>query len=301
MRAQGLARRVIWSATTLAVSALTTAAFQAGAGAQNNRELDLIGTPDLIVRQDKLAQQWVVRDEKLPASFCSVQEGGVTPGTHRLLRFTVMTPNIGDADLYVGDPADHVADGLFEFASCHQHYHFKHYATYQLIDPATGKTWRAAKRGFCMLDTDPNPSWLGGEAPRGWLFRSCGSYTSTGNQGISHGWTDTYRFFLGGQYFVLDGGDGQEPVPPGTYIIRVTVNPAYTVAKKEAQAGAVCRVLDPLTGLCHQFEESDYTNNTSEVAIAIPAHPGREGVGPMAGTAIATTEQDEHGNDCNKK
>src|ERR671934_2630595 len=55
--------------------------------------------PDLIVRQDKLAQQWVVRDEKLDATLCSVEEGGVTPGTRRIIRFTVMTPNIGDADI----------------------------------------------------------------------------------------------------------------------------------------------------------------------------------------------------------
>ncbi|MCA1652295.1 MAG: hypothetical protein LC753_19215, partial [Acidobacteria bacterium] len=101
MRSHSEARRMIYSATILAVAALTVAAFHTGAGAQNNREIDLIGTPDLIVRQDKLAEQWVVRDENLSANFCSVEEGGVTPGLRRLLRFTVMTPNIGDADLYV--------------------------------------------------------------------------------------------------------------------------------------------------------------------------------------------------------
>lgn len=295
MRSHTVARRMIYSATILAVAALTSTAFHTGARAQNNREIDLIGTPDLIVRQDKLAQQWVVRDENLQAGFCSVEEGGVTPGLRRLVRFTVMTPNVGDADLYVGNPADHVADGLFELATCHQHYHFKNYAKYELIDPASGKTWRSAKRGFCMLDTDPNPKWLGEESPRTWIFRSCGSYTATGNQGISHGWTDTYRFWLGGQYFVLDGGDGQEPVPPGDYIIRVTVNPPYP-----NETGAICRVEDTLTGLCHQFAESDYANNSSEVTITIPAHPGREGHGPMAGTPVAANELDEHGNECNK-
>jgi len=54
--------------------------------------------PDLIVDQKRLLQNWVVRDEKLPASFCSVQEDGITPGEHALLRFTVSTPNIGTAD-----------------------------------------------------------------------------------------------------------------------------------------------------------------------------------------------------------
>jgi len=266
--------------------------------AQNPREVDLDGLPDLIVRQDMLASQWVVRNENLPAGFCSVVEGGVTPGMRRLLRFSVFTPNVGDADIYIGDPQTHIDanDGLYEFASCHAHYHVQHYAEYRLIEPRTGKVWRAAKRGFCMLDTDPNPTWLGGEAPREWLFRSCGSTGSPGNQGISHGWTDTYRFWLGGQYFVLDGGDGQEPVPPGQYVIEVDVNPAYTVHK-----GGCPRFTDPLTGNCHQLEESNYANNVARVTINIPSHVGRDGVGPMAGTPIAAEEYDEHGQKPPKK
>jgi hypothetical protein len=282
----------------LLLTALSSAVLAGPATRVNaqNPDLDLVGMPDLTVREDGLANQWVVRDEKLAAGFCSVEEGGVTPGLRRLLRFTVMTPNIGDADLFVGDPNEHIAlnDGLFEFASCHNHYHFQHYAEYRLIDPRTGKLWRAAKRGFCMLDTDPNPTSLYDEAPRSPNFRSCGTTTSPGFQGISHGWTDTYRFFLGGQYFVLDGGDGQEPVPPGRYIIQVEVNPAFQPPKR----GGCPRFTDPLTGLCHSLEESNYANNTSQVTIDIPAHVGRSGVGPMAGTPIPTEEHDEHDNAC---
>lgn len=164
--------------------------------------------PNLIVRGDVLSHQWVVRDEDIAAA-CSAEEGSVTPGVRRIVRFTVMTPNIGSADIRIGDPNVHVAagDGLFEFATCHQHYHFRHYALYELVG-ANGYVWRAAKRGFCMLDTDPNPAYYG-RPPRAGQFRSCGAIGIPGNQGISAGWADTYRFFLGGQYFVLDGGDGQ--------------------------------------------------------------------------------------------
>jgi len=118
--------------------------------------------PDLIVDQASLRQHWVARTENLPANFCSVQEGGITPGEHLLLRFTVSTPNVGTTDLAVGDPNAHIAanDGLFEFATCHNHYHFRHYALYELLDQ-NGQLWRAAKRGFCMLDTDPNPAYFG--------------------------------------------------------------------------------------------------------------------------------------------
>ena len=90
--------------------------------------------PDLIVDQASLRQHWIVRTEDLPASFCSVVEGEITPGVHQLVRFTVATPNIGDADLAVGDPNQHLNDGLFEFATCHNHYHFRHYALYELVD-----------------------------------------------------------------------------------------------------------------------------------------------------------------------
>src|SRR4030095_10961431 len=199
-----------FAATCLALGALVPLGAGVPARAQ--------GLPDLIVRTDILERQSVVRDEKLSAPFCSVVEGEVTPGLRRLVRFTVMTANVGTADINIGDPRAHFEanDGLFEFATCHEHFHFRNYAVYELIDPRTGKGWKGAKRGFCMLDTDPNPAYIG-EAPKSPQFHSCGTLDLPGNQGISHGWTDTYRFFLGGQYFVLDGGDGQPVVPPGDY------------------------------------------------------------------------------------
>jgi len=236
--------------------------------------------PDLIVRSDVLRNHWLVRVEDLPAGFCSVEEGNITPGVHTLLRFTVTTPNIGDADIFVGDPNEHVAagDGLFEFATCHNHYHFRHYALYELIDADTGFVWRAAKRGFCMLDTDPNPQWLGGPNPGPPVYRNCGAIGIPGFQGISAGRSDTYHLHLGGQYFVLDGGDGQPDIPPGTYILRITVNPPFV-----AQAGEPCPHQDP-AGFCHQLPESDFFNNIGQVTIEIPDHPGRGGVGPEKGS-----------------
>ena len=265
--------------TVLAV-ALATCLF-APLSVADNSGPDLTGTPDLMVRNDMLGGQWVVRIEKLSATFCSVIEGEVTPGDRKLVRFTVGIANIGDADIFVGDPNEHVAagDGLFEFAECHNHYHFRNYAKYELIDPATGKVWRAAKRGFCMLDTDPNPAWLG-LPPRSPYYLSCGAIGVPGNQGVSVGHTDTYRFFLGGQYFVLDGGDGQAVVPPGRYIIRITANPPFTPA-----AGEPCPYSDS-RGFCHMLRESNYDNNVGQVEIAIPDHPGREGVGPLANTKV---------------
>lgn len=248
--------------------------------------------PNLSVRQDVLGSQWVVRDENISPEACSAIEGEVTPGLRRLVRFTVMTPNTGNQDIFVGDPNVHFEanDGLFELAVCHNHFHFRHYALYELVDPRTGRIWRAAKRGFCMLDTDPNPVPVGGVAPGPGKFRNCGAIGFPGNQGITAGWADTYRFTLAGQYFVLDGGDGQPVVPPGDYIIRITVNPPFT-----AKHGEACPFVD-LNGLCHQLPETDYTDNVGIANIRIPDHPGRKGFGPLAGNTEPTVECD-HG--CN--
>jgi hypothetical protein len=75
---------------------------------------------------------------------------------------------------------------------------------------------------------------------------------------------------------VLDGGDGQPVVPPGVYTIEVEVNPAYP-----PENGVCPRVKDPLTGLCHQFAESDYTNNVGKATVIITDHPGRSGYGTI--------------------
>ena len=249
------------------------------------------GKPDLIVDQKRLLQNWVVRDEKLPASFCSVEEGGITPGEHTLLRFTVSTPNIGTADVNLGDPNAHVAagDGLYEYATCHRHFHFRHYTLYELIDPATGYVWRAAKRGFCMIDVEKYQAYPG-PANNDRSYLSCGApATATepmipGNQGISVGWADTYVWKLGGQYFVLDGGDGQPPVPPGDYTIRITVNPPFVAA-----SGEPCPFTDS-DGFCHQLPELNYGNNVSEIQITIPPHPGKQGVGPLKNQPQLTAE-----------
>ena len=260
--------------------------------------VDTVGLPDLIVDASATQQHWINRTELLPANFCSVQEGGITAGEHDILRFTVTTPNIGDADVFVGSPLAHMdpngdgnftdSDGLFEFASCHGHFHFQHYATYKLID-SDGTVWKAAKRGFCMLDTDP---YNVGTGDGTWNYRNCGSATRDGFQGISDGWADTYVFKLGGQYFVLDGGDGQPIVPPGTYTIEVEVNPAYSPRKR----GACPRITDPATGLCHQFAERSYANNVGRATVQITEHPGRAGYGPLKNNTdkISATDDAAH-------
>src|SRR2546428_7550754 len=178
-------------------------------------EGDFTGAPDLIVDGKALEGSWVVYDQILKEGTCTLEEGGVIVPTvpHRVVRFTVNTPNIGDADIALGDPAAHVAagDGLYQLSTCHQHWHFQHYATYELIDPATHFVWRAAKRGFCMIDVAP---WNGTiQAPGSWVYRVCGRPAGPAgpaivrNPGISHRWADQYYKHFGRPYLVLDARD----------------------------------------------------------------------------------------------
>lgn len=263
-----------WLLAFLGVALLATAGTIAGALANAHDDIKQ-GTPDLIVDQKILQNHWIVRDETFAADDCSAVEGGFQAGDHPVLRFAVSTPNIGTGDLYLGDPNVHIAanDGLYELAPCHHHFHFRHYATYELIG-SDGRIWRAAKRGFCMIDVVPAPQSVD-FAQKTWAFRSCGHPGDPGNQGISAGWGDEYWWSLAGQFFVLDGSDGQPPIPPGTYTIRITVNPPFV----SSGAGDPCRYTDP-AGLCHQLPEADYTNNVAESTVIITGHPGRAGIGP---------------------
>lgn len=280
------------SYAVLATAALAAACLEAGRPAVTNPQFahvqDLDGTPDLIVDAKKLATSWVVYDQFLKESFCSIQEANLEPGTYRVLRFTVNTPNVGDADVFIGSPWEHIdpngdgdfsdSDGLYEESTCHRHFHFRNYALYQLIDPATGKVFRARKNGFCMIDITP---WAEEVPPGSWVYRSCGNSRTPGSgfQGISVGYGDEYFKWLGGQYFVLEGDPNAEAIPPGPYILRITVNPPFTSKSKKEP----CPAKDP-QGFCHMFVESDYSNNIGEALITIPAQrPGKTGFGPGGG------------------
>ncbi|MDP9205016.1 MAG: hypothetical protein M3P12_06115, partial [Gemmatimonadota bacterium] len=79
-----------------------------GAAASFNdpSRIDLEGSVDLIVDPKATENHWRVKDEIISERLCSAVEGGVTPGDRRLLRFTVTTPNIGDADNFIGNPRE---------------------------------------------------------------------------------------------------------------------------------------------------------------------------------------------------
>jgi hypothetical protein len=216
---------------------------------------------NLVVDKNLLTRDIQFESVTMQATDCDVVEFGISPGTHPVMRFSVGTPNIGDADLVIGNPANHVADGLFYWSECHGHYHFRRYARYELISKTSKTVWKAAKIGFCMLDSTNYWSFqkiarLGVDMQH--LYYDCNT-----NQGIHRGFEDIYYWNLPGQYFVLDGGDGQPVIPPGTYILRITVNPPFPPA-----FGEPCPYSDT-AGQCRMLPESDYADNVAQVSITI--------------------------------
>lgn len=179
-----------------------------------NSILAIVHAPqaDIIVWQPVLDPY--LSTETFSVGDCEVEEGLITPGTHRLLRFTTETRNVGGGDMIVPTPEEHPE--LFEFQECHGHYHFLGFASYRLLDGIGEEVAAGRKVSFCLLDT--------------------GRWDNTANpipryncevQGIQKGWYDTYDAGLPGQWIDVTG------LAPGTYTLEVTMNPDQVIQEAD--------------------------------------------------------------------
>lgn len=165
------------------------------------------GKPDIVVSMASANPR--ITTETFAAGACEIEEGTITAGTHKLLRFNTQTRNIGTADLVLGNPAN---SSMFEWGACHGHYHFRSFAQYRLLD-STGAVVRNGKKvGFCLMDitridTGANPS---------------ARYTCS-NQGIQAGWADVYSSNLSGQWIDITG------VPAGNYVLEIAMDPMNVI------------------------------------------------------------------------
>jgi len=172
---------------------------------------DNLGKPDLAVDPQRFVAQMEIVDRYFDPTDCAIAEGVVGgSGYRRLLRFDTVLMNRGDGDLVVGDRSDPLNPyaPYFVFHSCHGHYHIQEFSTYELFH-TDGTTLAAigVKQGFCMEDSfkyDENKS----------------NGYDCAYQGITSGWGDWYYKQLVGQWVDITS------VPPGEYIVRVTINSA---------------------------------------------------------------------------
>jgi hypothetical protein len=152
-------------------------------------------------------RKFSIQTQTFSASDHDVQDGCVTPGTHKLLRFDFLSHNAGDADLVIGSPA--ARPDLFVWSAAHGHYHLKDFNQFLLFDAAGNLATVGYKQAFCAIDIERISS-LASASGR---FHDCNS-----NQGISAGWADVYSAFLPCQFIVLDA------VPNGDYTLQSTTN-----------------------------------------------------------------------------
>lgn len=105
----------------------------------------------------------------------------------------------------------------------HEHWHFKDFATYQLVDSKKKLVVRSAKEAFCLANTDvvdytvKGANWRPENTE---LSTACGDRESLGvREVLDTGSGDTYLQYLPGQSFDLNG------LKNGTYYIKIKANP----------------------------------------------------------------------------
>lgn len=154
-----------------------------------------------------------ISTEKFDESSTDVEDGFVTPGEHRLLRFDTIIYNLGDADAELGHPENR--SDQFEYSDSHNHTHLKGFNKYALFDESGDEMDMGKKQTFCLRDD--------------FQTRSNASSSAKFNcdyQGISAGWADVYPASLPGQYLVIDG------LPDGEYTLHATTNAEGTIDEK---------------------------------------------------------------------
>ena len=113
--------------------------------------------------------------------------------------------------------------GLFDFHDVHGHWHWDDFSLYEIwsVTPVGTLNERVAasdKVGYCLIDVDPfekitgEPAGFPLNAPQ---FTGC-IWT---RQGLTTGWTDSYKSHIGGQYVDISH------LPNGVYALKSTVNP----------------------------------------------------------------------------
>jgi Lysyl oxidase len=155
-----------------------------------------------------------IQNATFTASDHDVQDGCVTPGNHKLLRFDFLSHNAGTADLVVGSPA--ARPDLFVWSAGHGHYHLKDFNEFLLFTAAGALATVGYKQAFCAIDIER----ISPTASASARFNDCNS-----NQGISAGWADVYSAFLACQFIVIDG------LPNGDYTLQSTTNALHRVVE----------------------------------------------------------------------
>ncbi|XP_051989368.1 lysyl oxidase-like 5b [Xyrauchen texanus] len=191
------------------------------------------GLPDLVADPYSIQAGSYIQRVQMYALRCAAEENCLSRSAYRpavrdidyrvLLRFPQKVRNMGTTDFLPVKPRHE-----WEWHSCHQHYHsMDAFSHYDLLDINTGlKVAEGHKASFCLEDTGCDPG----------FHRRYACTTHT--QGLSPGCHDTYAANIDCQW--IDITD----VPPGNYILKVTVNPNFLVPESDFSNNVVrCEVI----------------------------------------------------------
>ncbi|XP_031721013.1 protein-lysine 6-oxidase-like [Anarrhichthys ocellatus] len=180
------------------------------------------GLPDLIPDPYAIQAGAYIQRMQMFALRCAAEENCLARSAYRpavkdidfrvLLRFPQKVKNQGTTDFLPVKPRYQ-----WDWHNCHQHFHsMEAFSNYDLLDIVTErKVAEGHKASFCLEDTGCDPG-----------FRrryACTSHT----QGLSPGCHDIYAANIDCQW--IDITD----VPPGNYILKVTVNPNFHVLESD--------------------------------------------------------------------
>jgi hypothetical protein len=135
-----------------------------------------------------------------------------------------------DAD---GNQVGYQQVGAFAFNhhGSHDHWHFRGFAAYRLLDADGNRVVRSKKASFCLANTDagdltvPGAQWRPENSD---LDTDCGWESATSmRQVLASGWGDTYHQYRAGQAFDLTG------LPNGWYRIAVVANPGRSLVESD--------------------------------------------------------------------
>ncbi|KAK2835523.1 hypothetical protein Q5P01_016007 [Channa striata] len=180
------------------------------------------GLPDLVPDPYYIQAASYIQRMQMYALRCAAEENCLSRSAYHpsvsdldyrvLLRFPQRVKNQGTADFLPVKPRHE-----WEWHSCHQHFHsMEAFSNYDLVDISTGqKVAEGHKASFCLEDTSCDPG----------IRRrfACTAHT----QGLGPGCYDTYHANIDCQW--IDITD----VPPGNYILKVTVNPSQLVQESD--------------------------------------------------------------------
>ena len=111
--------------------------------------------PDLIIVTSAIENSLSAETMNVGENNCYIAEGCLNGyGERDLIRFTTHIKNIGDLDYYIGSTSNNDSTVQFEWGDCHNHWHYKGYAKYDLFDMDGNMLPIGFKNGFCVMDLE---------------------------------------------------------------------------------------------------------------------------------------------------